>query len=183
MATINTDTSTLAVISRSIEMYVGFLETGDPRLRRNDAIDRKQFDRIKKTTFEVDKKIVTLCELMERMARVSPGRAFDLPDQLLGDIRKALQVRVAFIETGTPYRLEEVERLLRSGTDVRRRPLIPLMTHQEQLVAMLLKIDSQMDDLCNERLAAMRSPSRQINSAATQSAWDEPAPARIMAKM
>lgn len=179
MATFRTDQSTLDVISKSIEKYVCFLETGSPKIRRNEAIDNKDFASVKKTTHETDRLIVNLIDLKEKMARVSPGRAFDLPDELLPHVRKAIHVRLGFIETGTSLRRHEVERAMLSGlTSGLVRPMLELTNHQRELSNVLLSIDAQLANLRVEQAATpiTRPPLGSYVLTGQESAWAEPAP-------
>jgi hypothetical protein len=137
-------------IAESINMKICFIETGNPKLRRNDAIDDKQLSCIKKTTLENDRFIVTMSDFIQKLERSSPGRAIEVEGNVISGIEESVQFRIAFIETGSTLRKHEVERFNNSAGNDRAskmRPLHALTSTQEELIRRLEAIQGKLNEI------------------------------------
>lgn len=87
-------------VATAIYLRLGYMETGT-RLRRNDAIDMKEYDCIKKLDHEQERLIVNLEDVAIRLRSKGPVR---IERDLVEHVRISIEVRLSHIETGTLMR-------------------------------------------------------------------------------
>ena len=155
MALITFDKQALVEISVALQMRAAFVETGNPKLRRNQAIDDRNYSVIRKTSPEEDRLIVTLHEIGQRLERTSPGRAVDIADDSLSLVRTALKMRINFIETGLPLSGQAAARFA-TQNGIRQRPVHALTRTQEDVVKILRSFISDIDGVASEAMSSSK---------------------------
>jgi hypothetical protein len=158
-------------VATAIYLRLGHMETSTS-MRRNDAIDAKQYDIIKKLDHEQERMIVDLEDVAITLRGKGPAQ---IPRAMLGEVRLAIEVRLGYIETGSLLRAADAiaQNEARSGSRFGRGDMVTVRPLSAEQISLVRDLEETAKTLLHAQFPSMAparpAPSPEKQSGATES--------------